>query len=143
MNPSAAIFSIVSGYTSTLPGDDPNQCDLSAVPDLPSSSSDQSVQLNPQSGSVPPDDEMQLDFPPLLSSLYDPQLSKSTDINDLNDICSNTFKGLTITEVQAKNVFSITKGQSESTLWFEHRLGRITSSRLHAVLKYTEQKYPK
>ena len=47
-----------------------------------------------------------------------------------------------VTKAQADNLFSVTKDQADCPLWFQHRLGQITSI-MHDVLWYTEWKYPK
>ena len=51
---------------------------------------------------------------------------------EIEEVCKDIF----IT------IFKVTKDQSESPLWFQHRLGRITSSVAHSVLRFTAKSYP-
>ena len=74
-------------------------------------------------------------MPALLSTLFDPTISN----DDINDACNETIK---VTEQQAKNLFESTKSQAASTLWMDHRKGRITASKVHLILKCRASKYP-
>ena len=61
-------------------------------------------------------------MPILLSTLFDPIISDA----NLDNTCNTAFK-TKITEVQAKNLFESMKSQAASTLWMDHRKGRITA----------------
>ena len=48
---------------------------------------------------------------------------------------------MNVTTEQAENVFKVTKDQSESLFWFQHKLGCITSTVAHSVLTFTAKSY--
>ena len=81
-------------------------------------------------------------LPPLLSSIYDQNVSLGLTNEEIEEVCKDIFITMNVTTEQAENVFKVTKDQSESPLWFQHRLGRITSSVAHSVLRFTAKSYP-
>uniref|UniRef100_A0A1X7VKI9 SWIM-type domain-containing protein n=1 Tax=Amphimedon queenslandica TaxID=400682 RepID=A0A1X7VKI9_AMPQE len=83
-----------------------------------------------------------LALPPLLSSLYNPNVALSLSDVEIEDACKDIFITMNVTKQQAENVFRITKEQSESRHWYQHRKGRITSSTAHSVIKFTYRSYP-
>ena len=163
--PSASIFTVVPGYQRSLPvrhrpiastNSQRRLTSLSTGRQLTAASStDQSPviltsqpasstdQTNPsadqpaprQSAAIPPD------LPQLLTSLYNPDIK---DDDDLVDLCSQAFQELaqSISHAQASNLSLMTTQQSDSSNWFEHRIGRITASHMHDVMRYSGRKYP-
>ncbi|CAC5420381.1 unnamed protein product [Mytilus coruscus] len=67
-------------------------------------------------------------YPPLLSTL------QQTDNNDINDLCDKTIDSYTVSQYQAENLEEATRNQAISSLWYQHRMGRITASKAHDVL---------
>ena len=68
-----------------------------------------------------------LKLPPTLAArLYD---SKYKDLPqcDLEKVCESAFQKLSITTDEAKYLEESTRLQSQSKLWFDHRVGRITA----------------
>ena len=51
----------------------------------------------------------------------------------LLEACESVFMSLTVTDEMAMNVEKETRAQFKSSLWFQHRAGRVTSSRVKAV----------
>ena len=71
-------------------------------------------------------------LPKLLSSLCDRDnllLTKS----ELEVLCQEKFQRLSVSENEAAYLEESTSLQSESPLWYQHRSGRITSSKFHSV----------
>ena len=81
----------------------------------------------------------QSDLPIPLSLLFNPDITSSDNIDEK---CYSIFQNLSITQGQANNLFTLTKQQSDSELWFQHRVGRITASHMHKVKNCKERKYP-
>ena len=76
-----------------------------------------------------------LKLPPTLAArLYD---SKYKDLPqcDLGKVCESAFQKLSITTDEAKYLEESTRLQSQSKLWFDHRVGRITASKFAAISK--------
>ena len=131
--PDAAIFITIPGF---LP---PQASVIQQSPATPvSSPAPQTPNESPVTTALSPD----TDLPPLLSSLFS-QENVGCTAASIQKLCHDAFDNMTVTVVQAENLRSFTMAQSESALWFDHRLGRITASRMHDVLKYTGHKYPK
>ena len=72
-------------------------------------------------------------LPPSLRSLQKPAYEKMTE-GELEAVCKEVFtKGIVITPEEAAYLEESTRLQAQSLLWFEHRMGRITASKLLAV----------
>ena len=54
---------------------------------------------------------------------------------DLGKTCESAFQKLSITTDEAKYLEESTRLQSQSKLWFDHRVGRITASKFAAISK--------
>lgn len=67
-------------------------------------------------------------YPQLLSTL------QQTDNNDIDDLCNKTIDSYTVSQYQAENLEVATRNQAISSLWYQHRMGRITASKAHDVL---------
>ncbi|XP_019861952.1 PREDICTED: uncharacterized protein LOC109590481 [Amphimedon queenslandica] len=52
---------------------------------------------------------------------------------ELEKLCQTTFHKLSITSEESQYLEEATRLQSLTSLWFEHRKGRITASKFHAV----------
>ena len=72
------------------------------------------------------------DLPVCLSSLYN---SKYFDLpyHELLAECVKVYGLISVTDQQATSLEKITQKQSNSTVWFHHRAGRITASRFKAI----------
>lgn len=70
--------------------------------------------------------------PLTISSLYSPHYSTLGEA-ELHTKCDQVFKQLSISTDEADYLSKATILQSESSLWFEHRKGRITASQFGAV----------
>ena len=107
-HPSAAVFSVVPGYTQTKPS--------SQIEDEPN-------------------------LPPLLTSLYD---SKYCDLSEdeLSEVGLCRLNDIQFTKEEAVFLEMSTKQQSSSSLWYEHRQGRITASLFGRVARCAERTYP-
>ena len=72
--------------------------------------------------------------PTLVAHLYD---SKYKDLPqcELGKVCELAFQNLSITTDEAKYLEESTWLQSQSKLWFNHRVGRITTSKFAAISK--------
>lgn len=71
-------------------------------------------------------------LPPLLKSLKDREnllLNKT----EMNQLCESTFKKLSVSSDESAYLEESTRLQSKSTLWFQHRCGRITASKFRSV----------
>ena len=86
-----------------------------------------------------PDDNPTL--PPLLSSLYDPKYQSLSHIQ-LVDISKQKFANINVTTEEAIFLEVSTRGQSQSTLWYNHRVGRITASKFGRAAKCKMGVYP-
>ena len=76
-----------------------------------------------------------LKLPPTLAArLYD---SKYKDLPqcDLGKVCELAFQKLSITTDEAKYLEKSTWLQSQSKMWFDHRVGQITASKFAAISK--------
>ena len=71
-------------------------------------------------------------LPKPLSLLY--QDKNFTCFTDLLKVCEQVYQHTTITAEQVKMVKEKTREQSNSKLWFQQRVGRITASKLRNVL---------
>lgn len=130
--PDSALFTVVPGYLPPPPVITPTI----SLPPTVSHDESQSMSMSPCLGSS------DLDLPPLLSSLFT-QENVGCTAESIKRLCHDTFDNMAVTTVQANSLSSLTVEQSKSTLWFDHRLGWITASHMHNVLKYTGRKYPK
>uniref|UniRef100_A0A1X7VXI9 YqaJ viral recombinase domain-containing protein n=1 Tax=Amphimedon queenslandica TaxID=400682 RepID=A0A1X7VXI9_AMPQE len=61
---------------------------------------------------------------------------------DIQELCNRKFDSIRVTEYQAKNLSELTKEQAESDLWMQHRVGRITQSKMHQDMKCKRKQYP-
>ena len=71
-------------------------------------------------------------FPVVLKSLQEPSYIRMK-YDELLEACESVFTSLTVTDEMAANVEKETRTQFKSSLWFQHRAGRVTSSRMKAV----------
>ena len=71
-------------------------------------------------------------FPTVLRSLQDSSYLKLR-YDQLLVVCESIFESLVVTDDMAASVEKETRSQSKSTLWYKHRAGTITSSRMKAV----------
>uniref|UniRef100_A0A1X7TY17 YqaJ viral recombinase domain-containing protein n=1 Tax=Amphimedon queenslandica TaxID=400682 RepID=A0A1X7TY17_AMPQE len=78
-------------------------------------------------------------------NIHNVESSESVNWSDeyTQEVSDNTFSGLAVSHIQVSNLAALMVHQSSSQLWFKHRLGRITASNMHSVVKYTGRKYPK
>ena len=76
-----------------------------------------------------------LKLPPTLkTSLHDPKY-KDLSNTDFEKACESIFQKLSITTSEATYLEESTRLQSQSKLWFDHRVGRITASKFATVSK--------
>ena len=73
-------------------------------------------------------------LPSPLTSLYDPKYLKMNKQN-LGIACKEIFRSISITKEEAAYLEECTRLQSESTLWYDHRKGRITASKFYSVFR--------
>ena len=73
-----------------------------------------------------------ISFPKVMAELYE---ERCTDMptEQLREHCASVFDGISVTDVQSKNVEKITRAQSASKEWYQFRAGRVTASRMKAV----------
>ena len=79
-------------------------------------------------------------LPNLLTYLYD-KTTLSMSFPDLLNRCDEVYNSISLSVQQASRVEEDTRQQSNSKVWFEQRLGRVTASKLHSVL-HTELSNP-
>lgn len=72
-------------------------------------------------------------FPRTLTGLYE-EVNKSLSPEELLSKSESVFNFYRCTETQIRNLFLVTRSQTVSSLWYEHRKGRITASKAHEVL---------
>ena len=80
-------------------------------------------------------------LPPLLTSLYD---SKYLDLSEdeLSEVSQCRLNDIQFTKEEAAFLEKSTKQQSNSSLWYDHRKGRITASVFGRVARCAERTYP-
>ena len=78
-------------------------------------------------------------IPKLLTSIYDPKYSKMAEAEF--HVAVQGIK-IEVTDSEAEYLEKATKGQTSSTLWYDHRVGRITASQIGKVVKCAEMKFP-
>ncbi|XP_022236830.1 uncharacterized protein LOC111084400, partial [Limulus polyphemus] len=66
----------------------------------------------------------------ILSSLQQPDYNP----DNLSELCNDVYTKYQVTTQQANNLETATRNQSISSLWYQHRMGRITASQAHDVL---------
>ena len=71
-------------------------------------------------------------LPPPLTTLENDKYTTMSD-SDLNAACEDVFKSLVLSWEECVYLEECTRLQSQSRLWFEHRVGRITASKFAAV----------
>ena len=74
-------------------------------------------------------------LPAKLDSLYD-RKNYCLSENDLFELSNKTFEHLKVTQEEADFLEKSTRAQSKSTVWYDHRIGRITASHFYEVLKH-------
>ena len=138
--PSAAIFTVVPGYPA--PQSQPITYSLNQIQSEPTATPP-STSEGLASDDVTSHSETTSmdDLPPLLSSVFN-QDSIDWSAEDITNACNDAFEAIVITQAQANNLLVLTVDQSMSDLWFNHRIGRITASQMHNVLRYTGRRYP-
>ena len=78
-------------------------------------------------------------IPKLLTSLYDAKYCRMS-VEELKAAVESLQ--LCISDDEARFLETATKGQSSSCLWFDHRVGRITTSVMGKVVMCAERKFP-
>ena len=74
-------------------------------------------------------------LPSPLSSYYHPKYQAYTNEQLLNE-CERIFKHeLKLTEEESKYLAASSKLQSQSSVWWNHKIGRLTSSKFFAVCR--------
>ncbi len=73
-------------------------------------------------------------LPPTIMSLSDPGYKMVSD-EQWHDESQKLLKTLQFSENDAQYLAEVTKLQSKSLLWFEHRKGRVTASHFGAASK--------
>ena len=74
-------------------------------------------------------------LPSPLSSLYSKDFEKLT-VNELEAVCQKKFEeGLTVMTGDEADLEESTKLQAQSLLWFEQKVGQITSSKFFAAIR--------
>lgn len=68
-----------------------------------------------------------LPIPKPLSSLYNKELT-TLPYEELKKYCEELFPTIRVTEAESNAVEYLTRKQSQSSVWFDHRIGRITAS---------------
>ena len=71
-------------------------------------------------------------LPKVMAELYEERCTEMPT-EQLHEHCASLFDGITITDVQSKNIEKITRAQSASKEWYLFRAGRVTASRMKAV----------
>lgn len=80
------------------------------------------------------------ELPSTITSLFDVKY-KDLSVGQLSRECHHVFDHkIKVTAAQAEYLTASTKLQSQSLLWFEHRLGRLTASRFGTVCKTNPDK---
>jgi len=90
---------------------------------------------------IPTSHEPEPNLPPLLTALYDAKYACYSGA-ELVELCEETFTHLSISTEESKFLERCTRQQSNSCLWYNYRVGRITASKFHTVAKCTERSYP-
>ena len=137
VNPSAAVFTVVPGYE--CPQRTTRQVQVNVQHPSPSPSPSNTEEPSP---SPEPSSLIDNDLPPLLFDLFQSE-NINWSIEETKNACGEAFNSITLTQQQADNLAARTVQQSKSQLWFNLRIGRITSSNMHSVLRYTGRSYPK
>ena len=71
--------------------------------------------------------------------MYDPKYRKMAEAEFQTAVQSIKIE---VNDSEAKFLEKATKGQTSSSLWYDHRVGRITASQIGKVVKCTEKKFP-
>ena len=79
-------------------------------------------------------------LPSPLTPLFN-QKNKNLDRVQLDDACQSAFEALSITAEEADYIEHSTRLQARSSLWFEHRAGRLTASKF-AQISHTRVESP-
>ena len=78
-------------------------------------------------------------IPKPLTSLYDPKYSKMAEAQFRVAVQGVKVE---VSDSEAEYLEKATKGQTSSSLWYDHRVGRITASQIGKVVKCAETKFP-
>lgn len=71
-------------------------------------------------------------LPPSLRTLYNESNTKLTE-SELDDKCKAQLQKMELSEESIKFINKSTTTQSDNLMWYEQRMGRITSSTVHAI----------
>ena len=71
-------------------------------------------------------------LPPPLTTLYD-RKCKGLNKSQLFNACQSAFEAITITTEEAIYLEQSTRLQAQSSVWFEHRKGRLTASKFGQI----------
>ena len=85
--------------------------------------------------------EDEQNLPPLLTSLYD---SEYSDLNEdeLSEVVQCRLNDIQFTKEEAAFLEKSTKQQSSSSLWYDHRQGRISASIFGRAARCAEDTFP-
>ena len=89
--------------------------------------------LDPEETDTASENEDELQLPEPITSLFNEE-NLMLNPQELKDKCSETMTRLNYTKEQIENLEKKTRNQTISSLWYEHRKGRITASKAHRIL---------
>ena len=78
-------------------------------------------------------------LPKSLMDIYSPENEHLDDIQ-LAELCKKTEESLAVTTDSIEYLEKCTKKQSNSTIWFDHRFGRVTASFAHNLVHTSQDK---
>lgn len=87
-----------------------------------------SIRDPPQDNTTPETPITEDKYPPLLSTL------QQADQCNIDNRCDDILSTYSVSQYQADNLESATRNQSVSSLWYQHRMGRVTASKAHDIL---------
>ena len=78
-------------------------------------------------------------LPKPLTCMYEPKYRKMAEAEFQMAVQSIKIE---VNDSEAEFLEKATKGQTSSSLWYDHRVGRITASQIGKVVKCAETKFP-
>ena len=84
--------------------------------------------IAPMGDAIPTFQTVENHYPPLLTEV------QCDSVSNVTENCANFVNSYVVTEEQSANLEQATRDQAISTLWYQHRNGRITASKAHDVL---------
>lgn len=73
-------------------------------------------------------------LPPTMISLFKPHYKNMSE-HSLLEECQTVFDSLTVTPTESNYLFESTRLQSQSSIWYLHRAGRLTASNFGTICK--------